>query len=379
MKEKWQAVIQSKESINMDSRKRFPHIDLIETIAIIFVVFVHSPLYQLDFLDTDINKHCVNLYYCRYFIRTIFSTCVPLFFFANGYLLFSKPYNSAKHFKRTTRIVLLPIFGLILHPIYMVIAGQKIDWKLIIIDWLNLTTEWTMNVFWFAGALACVYFLFPALKSLYDNDNKVFVKLIIVIFTGTFGIKLCNILLFLINNIIGFPVDSVNYPIIEMYIPFRPYGYSFVFFCLGGIAYRYEDTIRIISKTKRNVFAYISMFTACLLLFGIGVLLSDFIGSRWDVVWEGYDTIPTLVNVIAIYLFSLNYTSNNKIIEFISKNTLGIYLLHYLVIRLTRPFIKSIPIFQNIPANILYSILVVLACVAIIEGLRQLPKLIKLT
>lgn len=363
----------------MAVNKRFSHIDLIETIAIIFVVFVHSPLYKWDFLDAGKNNSYIILYYSRYFIRTIFSTCVPLFFFANGYLLFSKPYNSAKHFKRTMRIVLLPIFGLILHPIYMVIAGQKIDWKLVIVDWLNLTTEWTMNVFWFAGALACVYFLFPALKSLYDKNSRAFINLTIVIFAGTFGIKLCNILLLLINNIVRLPVDSVNYPIIEMYIPFKSHGYSFVYFCLGGIAYRYEDVIRTISKTKRNVFAFFSMITACLLLFGTGVFLSFIYGSSWDVVWEGYDTIPTLVNVIAIYLFSLNYTSNYKIIECISKNTLGIYLLHYLMIRLTRPFIKSIHMFQNIPVNLLHSILVVLVCVAIIEGLRRLPKIIQLT
>ena len=359
----------------MSAKKRYPHIDLIETIAIIFVVFVHSPLYKWDFLEAGLSRDSIILYYCRYFFRTIFSTCAPLFFFANGYLLLSIPYNNAKHFHRTMRIVLLPIFGLILHPIYMVIAGQKVSWKLVFSDWLNLTTEWTMNVFWFVGALACIYFLFPALKSLYDKDSSAFMSFTVIIFAGTFGIKLCNIILSLINGVMEFPIDSVNYPILEMYIPFKSYGFSFVYFCLGGIAYEYEDAIRSIGKTKRNIFTFFSMIIACFLLFGTGVLLSKCHESMWDVVWEGYDTIPTLVNVIAIYLFSLNYTNRYKIIEYISKNTLGVYLLHYLIIRMTRPFLRSISIFQNIPVNFLYAVLVVIACVVIIEELRKLAKI----
>lgn len=355
----------------MIAKKRFSHIDLIETIAIIFVVFVHSPLYKWDFLELGLGRDQVTLYYCRYFIRTIISTCVPLFFFANGYLLFSAPYSHAKHCKRTVRIGFLPIFGLILHPIYMIIAGRGISWKVVILDWLNLTTEWTMNVFWFAGALTCIYFLFPALKSLYDKDSKVFIKLIIIIFVGTFGIKLCNTLLSLINSVIEIPIGSVNFPIVEMYIPFRPYGYSFVYFCLGGIAYKYENVVRAIGKSKRNTFAFFSMIIACFLLFGTGILLSKCNKNVWDVVWEGYDTIPTLVNVIAIYLLSLNYANGYKPIEYISKNTLGTYLLHYLVIRMTKPFLKSTAIFQNIPVNLLYAVLIVIVCTIIIEGLRN--------
>lgn len=76
----------------MENSKRLTYIDLLESIAIFFVLLYHSRLYATDFLsDSSISN------YISYFSTTILSTCVPLFFFANGYLLFSKPFVLKKH------------------------------------------------------------------------------------------------------------------------------------------------------------------------------------------------------------------------------------------------------------------------------------------
>lgn len=59
----------------MIKQKRYAHIDLLESIAIFFVVIYHSTIYTFDILQ---DNSVVN--YLLYFDRTILSTCVPLFF-----------------------------------------------------------------------------------------------------------------------------------------------------------------------------------------------------------------------------------------------------------------------------------------------------------
>ncbi len=64
-------------------KKRLFFIDILESIAIFFVLSYHGTNYSFEFLQDRGNV----LFYFRYYLRTILSCCVPLFFFANGYLL----------------------------------------------------------------------------------------------------------------------------------------------------------------------------------------------------------------------------------------------------------------------------------------------------
>ncbi len=75
---------------------RYDSIDLIECIAMLFVVMYHSTTVPYDFNQSAYE--CVN-----YFIRAILSTCVPLFFFANGYLLINKKFDLKKHLKKNSK------------------------------------------------------------------------------------------------------------------------------------------------------------------------------------------------------------------------------------------------------------------------------------
>ena len=151
-------------------KKRLSHIDLLESIAILFVIIYHGTIYS-----HDITQEATVSNYLLYFARTILSTCVPLFFFANGYLLFNKPFNLRKHVKKTIRLIALVfIWMVLLMPIYMFVAGEP--WRLgtFASNILSMTTAWSMNIFWFIGALICMYILFPALKALFDTNRKSF-------------------------------------------------------------------------------------------------------------------------------------------------------------------------------------------------------------
>lgn len=169
-------------------------------------------------------------------------------------------------------------------------------------------------------------------------------------------------------------VNNIDQPLLNMFIPIKQYGFSFVYFCIGGIAFRYEKKLLNTNKFKRNFISTCLIAVSCLTLFFVGIFNSIYvIRGLWDVVWEGYDTIPTLVNVVSIYILSLNPFKHNQLIETVSKNTLGIYILHGLVIRATRPVLIEIKLCQNSIFNMFYTIVIICVCMITIMFLHKIP------
>ena len=360
----------------MEDSKRYSHIDLMETIAIFFVITYHSTLYSFDITRIDSA-----LYYFRYFGRTILSTCVPLFFFVNGYLLFNKQFDLKKHIRKIIKLIILVfVWALILMPAYLAISGEPLDIKVILDSISSLSIPWSMNIFWFVGALVCLYFLFPVLKVTFDKDKRIFKFFIIVCAIFTFGTVLANQLLTIEGIVLHQKYTGLNFPVFLMFNPFREIrGYSFVYFCLGGMIYTYEDRILSVPKMKRNVISASGILLSCSLLFLIGILYSKYNdGEMWDVVWNGYDSVFTLFNVLFIYVLCLNYKGCNKLIISISKNTLGIYFLHKLIVRLTQPWIKTVPALCNNAFNLLYAFSIMCICLLICILMKKIPVLKKL-
>lgn len=236
-------------------------------------------------------------------------------------------------------------------------------------------TAWKMNYFWFLGALICIYILFPALKALFDSNKKAFIFFTVTCAILTFGYELINELLAFFGTMSEFGIKYINYKFFDMFNPFRgAYGYSFVYFCVGGLIYTYEPKILAIPKTKRNCISTVGIIISCTLLFLVGVFYSKYVNHEiWDVVWNGYDTIFTFGNVIFIYVLSLNYKNEIPLITKISCNTLGIYFIHGLVVSLTRPLARSIEGFYNVPSALTYSFLVLIISLGICLVIKKIP------
>ena len=359
----------------MLANKRLSHIDLLESIAIFFVIMYHGTIYSFDVTkDNSIVNYL--LYYCR----TILSTCVPLFFFANGYLLLNKEFNLEKHIRKTIRLVVLFfVWAFLLVPLYMIISGEEIKIKTIILSVFNLDASLGMNVFWFIGALICIYILFPALKALFDKSKKAFILFTVTCFVFTFGVVFGNQVLLFVSTLKNHNYGTVNYNALSMFNPFRsPYCYSFVYFCVGGVINAHEKRIIAVKRVKRNIISFAGIFVSCACLLLVGVFYTKYVDYKmWDVVWNGYDTIFTFFNVLFIYTICLNYSKGNNFVKSISCNTLGIYFTHILIIRLTSPWIK-IQALKNLPTNILYSFLVMCVCLLLCQLIHKIPIIKKL-
>lgn len=353
---------------------RLIEIDYMEIIAIFFVVFYHCGRYSFDFLN-----NCAVSDYLIYFSRTILATCVPIFFFANGYLLLNKPFDLKKHIKKTLTLFLLVfIWAFLLMPLYLLIANEPVTLSAIVVPILNLSVDYDMNLFWYLGALICIYILFPVLKVCFDNNKKAFAFFVIVICFLTLVFDLVNEV-FLVSGTVTHTLENgIEVPIITMFNPFRgAYGYSFVFFGIGGLIFDFKDRILKIKAYKRNLISIFGIFINCICLFVMGLLHSKFITNNpWDIVWNGYDTVFNLLNVLFIFTLCLNFKKDNKLIKAISCNTLGIYFIHGLFITLIeRFFINAL---NNFGMSIVTAFIVLLCSFLVSFIMKKIPLIKKL-
>lgn len=352
-------------------KNRLCHVDFMESIAIFSVVLYHSSIYSTDFLSNPSVST-----YLSYFFETILSACVPLFFFVNGYLLFNRTFTLKKHIHRMIRIVLtIFIWSPICVATLMIIKGESLNFSNIMNHSLYLDHGYGANMFWYLGALFCIYLLFPALKSLFDSNKQAFIFFTIICAIFSFGIVLINQVLTFVGVVTHRYFNAIDYTALLMLNPFRnSYGYSFVYFCIGGLAFHYEDYIRAIPRTKRNILSSLGILISCTLLFLVGVFYSRYVDHKiWSVGWNGIDTIFTLCNVIFIYILSLNYTKDYSFIRTISKNTMGIYITHNAVIWLAYPPVASFAFMYNPLMNMIFAFGIVCLCLILCSVLKKIP------
>lgn len=356
-------------------KKRLAHIDLLKTIAIFFVILYHGTIYSCNFISDGSFTN-----YVWYFFRTILSSCVPIFFFVNGYLLFGKSFVLRKHAARTAKLVALTVlWGMITLMLLQPVKHEYFTAVEFLKALLSWKTGW-INHLWYMGALVCIYVFLPLMKNAYDNNMKVFLYFAVIgaILTlgnaflnhaGTVGTSL------LLKN----TIDLNGFNFFSIFNPFRGIrGYAFVYFCMGGIACYYRDEIEKISATKRNMISVIGILLACLGLFGLGVVYSRAQNALWDVVWSGYDSIFTCCNVIFMYMLALNWKKDCWFIREISSNTLGIYFIHPIIINVLYPLISKLGFAQTFGFNLIYAAGILMVCLLVTSVLKKIPGICKL-
>lgn len=243
--------------------KRYYNLDLMKCIAIFFVVFSHSFYVDRDIVDSE--SILANVHYC---FNGLLSVGVPIFLFVNGYLLFSKPFNLKKHVSKCVKLVVMTVFWCpVLSFLYYWIKDEPFELGRFVSGVLNLREE--LYFFWFMGALFCVYIWLPALKALYDTNIKAFGYFTAVSAFFSFGL---NFITHISEYIyVGFDKNpvSVTPPLLNM---FTASSYTIVYFCLGGLAYRYKDKIAGFPAKKRCVICCIGIVLSALMLYSYAFL-----------------------------------------------------------------------------------------------------------
>ena len=334
------------------------------------VLAYHSSLSLVDLTIGSISN------YASYYLQTVLSIGVPLFFFVNGYLLLNQPFQLEKHIKKMIRLIILTcLWAVISMTVYIQMEGEQLSPRLIIMSILNMTVSWAMNIYWFLGALISIYFFFPALKALYDSNWSAYLLFTVSSVILTFGVITVNRLFDIVGSISPGLPKTINYPFLTMFNPFRiSDGYAIAYFCTGGLFGRYEDQLRRIKPKRRNTIAFLSIVICSFLLFAIGLSFTKIAdGETWDVVWNGYNSIFTFVNVISVFVLCMNYRDNNSLVQAVSINSLGIYFVHEWFIRLTRPWIFEHNALCSVPFHILYAFLILVFSLLVCRLIRKIP------
>lgn len=352
-------------------KKRFAHVDLLKCLAIYFVLIFHGTLYNFA-----IWKNAPMLHVLRLFSRTILSTCVPLFFFVNGYLLLPKKLDLKRHTLRTGKLMLQTCFWmvflrLILQPFY----GEYYTWEQLKEICWQLKNGWN-NQLWFLEVLIGIYLLFPLLKGAWDAGWKNFCWFAAVTALLVFGNDLTNMGMTLFNLFVKkeFYLYQNSLPV---FYNFNPFNWKFLmglaYFCLGGVAYLMEERLLRLPGKWRNAAAVVGMALCCFMLGMIGWRFTLYCKELWDVVWNGYSTVFTLGNVLALYVLSLNLKREIPLVRLISANTLGIYLIHDLIHKCLSGYATQFAFLRTVTGTMVYAAALLLISLGICLVLKKIP------
>lgn len=217
-------------------------------------------------------------------------------------------------------------------------------------------------------------------------------KLVIMTFIykeKRFGNTFLNEMGMLATVVIRHPKNISGINFFNMFNPFTGNNpCDIIYFCIGGLIYTYKDILEKVHIMKCKVLMVLGFLLNNICLFIIGILYSKITNTFWDTVWEGRSTIFVLLNVIYVFLFFMDFNKNNRLqkqseitlkdrfckcIEVISKNTMGIYLVHVLVLRTIEKFSIQASFTSNITVGIIYSIVVTLISLIITLCVKRIP------
>ena len=363
---------------SIKNTKRIDNIDLLESIAMFFVIVYHT---SSDIPHNVLAEQSVvdDINYC---VRSILSTCVPLFFFCNGFLLFNRSFNLKKHLIKTFRLfVLALVWGLLSASFtqFVIHEGETFNFKEFIVILVYTKVGWN-NHLWFLQALIVLYLLFPLLKNSFDNARPVFKYAVVMVFIIVMG---CNFFSEIVTILWGKHIENFNFFV--GYNPIRiEHSHSLMYFLIGGTVGSYHDKLLSLSSKRMSSFLPCSLFAIICssILLGIyGMYVSKLDGTVWDNVWNGYGTIFTLSSVLLFYVASLSYHFKGNIINIyiriVSCNTLGIYFLQFFFTKVfnefCKPYLSTYGLIDDYIEKIMCCMIILLLCLLTTLAIKRIP------
>ena len=353
----------------MLNNKRIDELDLLKTIAIIMVVAQHVPLYNCDFFNDG--------YVIQYFFKLLLEG-VPLFFAVNGFLLLKKDnLDIKKHYKKVVKMIFLVfIWEIILITIGMMFDGTKFNFGLVLDLFFRggLNSSIYTSHLWFMQALIAIYCVYPLIWDAYHYNYELFKVLFIIICFFT----IVNGSIELISNLFNYDgyAKMINYvsSYIERFDLIGDYKWQLFYFCLGGIVQKNLNFI----EEKRTVFIIIGFLCWCL-AFGYGYCVS----LKSKTIFNEYfnaNTVFMVLIVLGWFALFINYKSKSilgKIINYIGKNTFGIYIIHTYFLRTVDLFINNNTFFSRL-LNVWLTLLISLLFTIITKKIPYLGKILEL-
>ena len=313
------------EGKKVNLMKRIEYIDIIETIAIFFVVYIHN--------NTIIGTTSMANISLQF--SSIIS--VPLFYMCNGTLLFSRKLNIKRLYRKSLMVFISIILWKIIYallsigPKFFKIEKKEIFYYIIANNFLKGTYV-PAGHFWFTNKFIALHTIFPIIKIIYDNYNFMMKYIYLYLFFFNFIYIEINEWLAIFCKKYKFECFNIN-PLNDYY-PLKN-GNTFFYFLIGITFHNkfYNKKNSFLTK----VLLFISFILSVIfLIYCKYVQLGGTLKGNWIRLHFDYYRLSTVLMSSSFYCFICsinfsNYNILNKICSFISIRTMNIYIIHFII------------------------------------------------
>lgn len=288
--------------------KRASGIDLIKSMAILFVVCVHFFL-NTKYYTTPVAD--LNMY-VQTAVRLIFVVCVPLFILSTGYLNQDKTASISYYLKLARILIPYLIISILCLIIRECKSPDQFGLKNDIFSIFNFTAD---PYAWYVNMIIGLYLIAPFFNILLNSlDKKTFLTLI-------------GILVFVISLPLTFnPIFAGSSKFAFFYFPdFWSGVYPVIYYAVGVYIARFQPRF---SKTGCLSAAFFLVLLQTLLL----ILAQPYLKNNWFL--TDYGSLFIMIESTCIFLVFYNADIKSRpvrrILTVISSATLEVYLLSYI-------------------------------------------------
>ncbi|MBQ2444039.1 MAG: acyltransferase [Clostridia bacterium] len=345
---------------NVNKKEDTSYITLLSVISAIAVVMIHVNAACLGNVGAE-NRY----WFGAIVIDCISCSAVPIFFMISGANLidYRERYSTKEYFiKRIKKTVIPYIVWTSVSTVYFVLTKRngvtEISLRYLIERFIDPT--W---VYWFFAPLFIAYCIIPLLSLVPKEKRKsIFLYLALLSFISN------SLIPFLQNNVYFFSFKT----------PFSVGG-EFTFYILAGY---WLCNFKL--DRKKEIAVYITAVIG-LLLYIIGTYRLSVNAGKLTDSFRGFNNVPCVLYSVGIFVLFRNYGNKlmskfiNKPVNFMSKYTFGIYLIHMYFVETIFRLIEylsteNINTIANSPLYRLAAVIrIPLLCIPIIFLLRKIP------
>ena len=342
-----------------EKQNRIEYLDLLRIMASVAVIIIHicsSKWYEIS--SNTVEWNVLNIY------DSLLRWTVPVFVMISGVIFLSKDYSIEKLYKKNIlrMIIILVVWSLIYAIIdYLCLNNKNIEIK----ELLDKAITGYLHM-WYLTLAIGLYIMVPIFKQIITS-KKITTYFLVIIFVFFSIIPQVSNIMICINN--EFIHNLANKLINSSYFGIYKFQNSFMvysgYFVLGYYLHKIN-----ITKRKRILIYGLGIFSGILTIL-CTILVST---EKQQEVFYHYFNINVALEAIAIFVFAKYNFNSNKAIRYISKCTLGIYLLHLMIIEIFNvKFNLNVLTYQPILSIPILTILIFLISVLITSIINKIP------
>ncbi len=322
----------------MEGYKRQHGLDGIKVLGMYLVILYHVLYPHMP----DVVHAPTMVGYLRYFLETFLGCCVPLFFMVSGALALKKPVDLKKNTRRCLHLLVITVIW-----VFLALAGMLLirrEW----VGWSEFfSIAWELRIgyiqhLWFLPCFLFICLFTPVMGALKFQSPKVYRYLMLLMTVLTFGDVLLNDGEYVIRWGLGL-LDGRSWDrSFFWYANFFGiyYWYSLVYYALGDWLMTH-GTLWLQKKWK-----LILVIPVCMLCLFVTAMARSRVGlTTYNHVYYNYSSIFVLGISAALFLLLRDWKPGEragKIAASLAECSLGIYILHWLVLEALRQLFPNI-------------------------------------